>query len=42
MLEGNARADRFYRTHAWLPDGTRRTDTVWGITVNEVRYRRAL
>ncbi|HEX4038223.1 MAG TPA: GNAT family N-acetyltransferase [Acidobacteriaceae bacterium] len=42
MLEGNARADRFYRADGWAPDGTRRTDTVWGIQVNEVRYRRAL
>lgn len=42
VLEGNRRADRFYRADGWLPDGTRRTDTVWGIEVSEVRYRRAL
>jgi GNAT superfamily N-acetyltransferase len=42
LLAGNARADRFYRIDGWLPDGLRRTDTVWGVTVNEVRYRRAL
>ncbi|HEX3987236.1 MAG TPA: GNAT family N-acetyltransferase, partial [Acidobacteriaceae bacterium] len=39
MLEGNARTDRFYRADGWLPDGTRRTETMWGITVNELRYR---
>lgn len=42
LLEGNARADRFYRADAWLPDGTRRSEQMWGITVNELRYRRSL
>jgi GNAT superfamily N-acetyltransferase len=42
LLAGNARADRFYRIDGWAPDGSRRTDTVWGVTVDEVRYRRAL
>ncbi len=42
LLEGNVRADRFYRADGWLPDGTRRTETMWGITVNELRYRRTL
>jgi ribosomal protein S18 acetylase RimI-like enzyme len=42
VLAGNARADRFYRNDSWLPDGTRRTDTLWGITVEELRYRRDL
>lgn len=42
LLEGNARADRFYRADAWLPDGTRRSEQMWGITVNELRYRRTL
>lgn len=42
MLDGNARADRFYRKDGWLPDGARKTDTIWGITVLEVRYRRDL
>jgi len=42
LLEGNARADRFYRADGWLPDGSRRTESLWGITVNELRYRRAL
>lgn len=42
LLEGNVRADRFYRADGWEPDGSRRTDAVWGITVNELRYRRDL
>lgn len=42
LLAGNARADRFYRIDGWMPDGSRRTDSVWGVTVDEVRYRRAL
>lgn len=42
VLEGNIRADRFYRNDQWTPDGLQRTDTMWGITVNEIRYQRAL
>ena len=42
LLAGNARAERFYRLDGWLPDGLGRTDTVWGVTVNEVRWRRPL
>jgi GNAT superfamily N-acetyltransferase len=42
VLAGNVRADRFYKTDQWLPDGTRRTDTVWGISVDELRYLRDL
>ncbi|HTX76639.1 MAG TPA: GNAT family N-acetyltransferase [Terracidiphilus sp.] len=42
MLEGNARADRFYRKDGWLPDGSRKQDSIWGITVSEIRYRRSL
>lgn len=42
LLAGNARADRFYRIDGWVPDGLNRTDTVWGVTVDEVRYRRVL
>jgi hypothetical protein len=26
----------------WAPDGMRRTQTVWGVTVDEIRYRRSL
>jgi GNAT superfamily N-acetyltransferase len=42
LLTGNVRADRFYRVDRWAPDGLSRTDTVWGVTVDEVRYRREL
>lgn len=42
VLAGNARAERFYQLDGWTPDGNRRTDTVWGITVDEIRYVRAL
>ena len=42
VLMGNVRADRFYRNDHWAPDGVQRTDTVWGVTVNEIRYRRKL
>ena len=42
VLMGNVRADRFYRNDHWAPDGLQRTDTVWGVTVNEIRYRRKL
>ncbi len=42
VLVGNARAERFYQADRWAPDGTQRTDSVWGITVDEVRYQRRL
>jgi GNAT superfamily N-acetyltransferase len=42
VLAGNARAERFYRIDGWTATGDRRTDTLWGITVNEVRYLREL
>ncbi len=42
VMAGNARAERFYRIDQWSPDGRRRTDVVWGVTVNEVSYRRGL
>lgn len=42
VLAGNERADRFYRKDRWLPDGKSRGDTVWGISIEEVRYQRAL
>jgi GNAT superfamily N-acetyltransferase len=42
MLAGNLRAERFYRCDGWTPDGLSRTDTVWSVTVNEVRYQRGL
>lgn len=42
VLVGNERAQRFYRMDGWTPDGTRREQQVWGVTVDEVRYRTAL
>jgi GNAT superfamily N-acetyltransferase len=42
VLEGNARADRFYRADGWSPDGARRSETIWGIAAADLRYRRSL
>jgi GNAT superfamily N-acetyltransferase len=42
VLAGNERADRFYRLDGWAPDGSRRLDEVWGLTLDEVRYCRSL
>jgi GNAT superfamily N-acetyltransferase len=42
VLVGNDRAQRFYRADGWLPDGARRDQEVWGITVDEIRYRSPL
>lgn len=42
MLAGNARAERFYRRDGWEPDGTRRTDSRRGVTIDELRYRAKL
>ncbi len=42
VLVGNVRAERFYRNDGWVSDGVRRTDTMWGVTVHELCYRREL
>lgn len=42
LLTGNSRGERFYRADGWSPDGTRRQDEVWRISVDEVRYVRPL
>lgn len=42
LLAGNLRGERFYRHDGWASDDVRRTDVVWGVTVEEVRYLRAL
>jgi GNAT superfamily N-acetyltransferase len=39
VLVGNVRAERFYRTDGWQPDGGRRTEEVWGVSVDEISYR---
>ena len=42
VLDSNARARRFYELAGWSPDGTTKDDVVAGVSVTEVRYRRAL
>jgi ribosomal protein S18 acetylase RimI-like enzyme len=42
VLVGNTRAQRFYEADGWRPDGGRRTEQVWGATVDDLRYRREL
>jgi GNAT superfamily N-acetyltransferase len=42
LLVGNGRGERFYRADGWGPDGARRQDEVWGITVDEMRFARRL
>jgi hypothetical protein len=42
VLDGNERADRFYRSHGWEPDGDRLDEEVWGLLVSVVGYRREL
>jgi GNAT superfamily N-acetyltransferase len=42
LLAGNVRAERFYARDGWSPDGTRRSDTVWNISVDELRLIRRL
>jgi hypothetical protein len=42
VLVGNERADRFYRLDGWLPDGSHRGDEIWGVSVEDMRFCRAL
>jgi GNAT superfamily N-acetyltransferase len=42
VLVGNERAQYFYEQDGWAADGMKRRDVVWGATVDELRYRRAL
>lgn len=42
LLAGNAAGEAFYRADGWLPEGTRRVTEVWGIDVDEIRFRRPL
>jgi GNAT superfamily N-acetyltransferase len=42
ILSGNIRAHRFYQRDGWAPDGVRKTDSIWGVAVDEVRYQRVL
>ena len=42
VMAGNVRAQRFYAIDRWTDDDYRRTESVWGIDVDELRYRRRL
>jgi GNAT superfamily N-acetyltransferase len=42
VLVGNTRAERFYEHDGWSTDATRRTATVWGLEVDELKYLRRL
>jgi GNAT superfamily N-acetyltransferase len=42
VQDTNERAQRFYRSHGWYPDGTSRPDTVGAMKIHDLRYRRAL
>ena|SRR5579872_38824 len=42
VLAGNTRAQRFYESHGWQPDGVTRTQQIWGISVQESRYTHRL
>jgi GNAT superfamily N-acetyltransferase len=42
VLDTNERAQRFYRSQGWHPDGTRRPGTVGTMEIHDLRYRRAL
>ena len=42
VVEGNARARRFYEREGWAPDGAAKEDEFGGQVVREVRYRRRL
>jgi hypothetical protein len=42
VIARNERAERFYQCDGWVPDGSRRLDEVWGVTVDEIRYCRSL
>jgi ribosomal protein S18 acetylase RimI-like enzyme len=42
VLVGNERAQRFYRIDGWRPENIERTIELWGTSIDDVRYRRAL
>jgi GNAT superfamily N-acetyltransferase len=42
VLVGNERAERFYVADGWVADDVGRRDEIWGVAVDEVRYRRPL
>jgi GNAT superfamily N-acetyltransferase len=42
VLDGNARARRFYEADGWYADGRHREEKIWGVRAQEARYSRAL
>lgn len=42
VLQGNQRAEQFYRHDGWHSDGASRSVTVWDLAVNESRFLRKL
>ncbi len=42
VIDGNARARRFYERVGWTPDGVTKLDARGGWDISEVRYRRGL
>ena len=42
VMKGNVRAEHYYTIDGWEADGRERTEVMWGVTVNELRYRRRL
>jgi len=42
VLEGNTRAERFYRARGWTFDGASRREVVWGVEVLANRFSRRL
>jgi GNAT superfamily N-acetyltransferase len=42
VLDSNERARRFYEAAGWAADGAEKSETIAGVPVTEVRYRRDL
>lgn len=42
VVTGNARAQQFYRADGWTADGLHRTQQVWNVSVDTVRFSRVL
>lgn len=42
VVANNARAQQFYRADGWTSDGRRRAQQIWSVTVDTVKYSRAL
>ncbi|WP_058189910.1 GNAT family N-acetyltransferase [Terracidiphilus gabretensis] len=42
LLKGNTRAARFYEIDGWAADGKHKSETMFGVMVQDFRYRRRL